>query len=145
MDELDRHIISALRKNSRSSYSEIGDAIGLSSSAVKRRVDRLVQRGIIRRFSVEVDPSVDDNSVEAYVELHCRGTVSPAELKRILQQIPEVVEAGTVSGDADALVHMRARDIQALEQAIERIRLAPNVDFTKSSIVLSPLVGRELN
>ena len=76
------------------------------------------------------------------MELHCRGTVAPQELKRLLSSVPEVVGAGTVSGDADAIVHMRARDIQALEEALERVRLAPNVEFTKSSIVLSELIDR---
>jgi DNA-binding Lrp family transcriptional regulator len=53
-----------------------------------------------------------------------------------------VVDAGTVSGSADAMVHMRSRDIASLEQALERVRIAPNVDHTRSSIVLSKLIHR---
>lgn len=123
-------------------YGDIGSDVGLSASAVKRRVDRLVERGIIRGFTVEVDPVVDGLAVEAYVELYCQGTVSPSDLKRILAGIPEIISAGTVSGDADAMVHMRATDIQALEDAIERIRVAHNVTHTKSTIVLSSLIDR---
>ena len=81
-------------------------------------------------------------STEAYVELFCRGTVAPDELQRILQGVPEVVYAGTVTGSADAIVHMRARDIASLEDALERVRIAPNVDHTRSAIVLSRLVNR---
>jgi len=143
MDTLDRKIISHLRDNARANYQNIGHDIGLSPSAVKRRVDKLRQDGTIRRFTVDVDPAVDGLGVSAYVELHCRGTVSPHELKRLLDSVPEVVGAGTVSGEADAIVHMRATDIQALEEAIERVRLAPNVEFTKSSIVLSELIDRD--
>ena len=142
MDDLDRRIIASLRADSRANYQDIGDDIGLSASAVKRRVDKLRADGTIRRFTVDVDPAVDGLGVEAYVELRCRGTVAPQELKRLLSSVPEVVGAGTVSGDADAIVHMRARDIQALEEALERVRLAPNVEFTKSSIVLSELIDR---
>ena len=98
--------------------------------------------GTIRAFTIDLDPAVEGRSVEAYVELHCRGTVSPKELQRILSTVPEVVGAGTVSGDADAVVYMRAADIASLEEALERVRLAPNVEFTKSSIVLSPLIDR---
>lgn len=142
MDILDQKIIGALRAHSRTPYGEIGDAIGLSASAVKRRVDKLVAQGIIKGFTIEVDPVVDGLAVEAYVELYCRGTVAPKDLKRILSGVPEVVGAGTVSGEADAIVHMRARDIRALEDAMERVRIAPNVDHTKSAIVLSSLIDR---
>jgi DNA-binding Lrp family transcriptional regulator len=142
VDSLDYGIIDRLRLNARAGYGEIGDVIGLSASAVKRRVDRLVATGIIRSFTVQVDPAVDGLSTEAYVELFCRGTVAPDELKRILSNIAEVVDAGTVTGSADAIVHMRSRDIPSLELALERLRLAPNVDHTRSAIVLSRLIHR---
>jgi DNA-binding Lrp family transcriptional regulator len=47
-----------------------------------------------------------------------------------------------VTGTADAIVHMRARDIASLEIALEKLRLAPNVDHTRSAIVLSKLIQR---
>jgi DNA-binding Lrp family transcriptional regulator len=60
----------------------------------------------------------------------------------MLSGIPEVVDAGTVTGSADAIVHIRSRDIPSLEDALERVRLAPNVDHTRSAIVLSRLIHR---
>ncbi|MDJ0333603.1 Lrp/AsnC family transcriptional regulator [Salinibacterium sp. G-O1] len=143
MDNLDYGIIDLLRLNARAGYGDIGDVIGLSASAVKRRVDRLVADGVIRSFTIQVDPAVDGLATEAYVELFCRGTVAPDELKQILSSIPEVVDAGTITGSADAIVHMRSRDIASLEVALERLRLAPNVDHTRSAIVLSRLVHRQ--
>ncbi len=142
MDAIDHHLLELLRRDSRQPFAQIGALVGLSASAVKRRVDKLVDEGTIRQFTIDVDPAVEGRSVEAYVELHCRGTVAPKELQRILSTVPEVVGSGTVSGDADAIVHMRASNITALEEALEKVRLAPNVEFTKSSIVLSPLIDR---
>ena len=142
MDSLDYGIIDQLRINARAGYGDIGDVIGLSASAVKRRVDRLVADGVIRGFTIQVDPAVEGLSTEAYVELFCRGTVAPDELRRILSGIPDVVDAGTVTGSADAIVHMRSRDIASLELALERVRVAPNVDHTRSAIVLSRLISR---
>ena len=139
MDNLDRAILDLLRQNARAGYGDIGSSVGLSASAVKRRVDRLVADGVIRSFTIQVDPTVDGMSTEAYVELFCRGTVAPDELQRILQGVPEVVYAGTVTGSADAIVHMRARDITSLEDALERVRIAPNVDHTRSAIVLAQM------
>jgi len=97
---------------------------------------------VIRGFTIQVDPAVDGLGTEAYVELFCRGTVAPEELRRILAGVPEVVDAGTVTGSADAIVHMRSRDIPSLELALERVRVAPNVDHTRSAIVLSKLIHR---
>ncbi len=104
MDNLDHRIIDLLRQNGRAGYGDIGGTVGLSASAVKRRVDRLVADGVIRGFTIQGDPAVDGLSTEAYVELFCRGTVAPDELRRILQGVAEVVDAGTVTGDADAIV-----------------------------------------
>ena len=142
MDNLDYGIIDHLRQDARTGYGDIGAGIGLSASAVKRRVDRLVADGVIRGFTIQVDPAVDGMATEAYVELFCRGTVAPDELRRILSGIPEVFDAGTVTGSADAIVHMRSRDIASLEAALERVRIAPNVDHTRSAIVLSKLIQR---
>jgi DNA-binding Lrp family transcriptional regulator len=142
MDNLDRGILDLLRQNARAGYGDIGSVVGLSASAVKRRVDRLVADGVIRGFTIQVDPAIDGMSTEAYVELFCRGTVAPDELLRILSGVPEVVDAGTVTGSADAIVHIRARDIPGLEAALEKVRLAPNVDHTRSAIVLTRLIHR---
>jgi DNA-binding Lrp family transcriptional regulator len=142
VDNIDQRILELLRVNARSAYGDIGAIVGLSASAVKRRVDRLVATGVIRAFTIQVDPEVEGQGTEAYVELFCRGTVAPAELKRILSAVPEVIDAGTVTGSADAIVRMRSRDIPSLEDALERVRIAPNVDHTRSAIVLSTLVHR---
>jgi DNA-binding Lrp family transcriptional regulator len=142
VDNLDRSILDLLRQNSRAGYGDIGSVVGLSASAVKRRVDRLAADGVIRGFTIQVDPTVDGMGTEAYVELFCRGTVAPDELLRILSAVPEVVDAGTVTGSADAIVHIRSRDIPSLEAALEKVRLAPNVDHTRSAIVLSRLIHR---
>ena len=142
MDPLDQSIVSCLLRDARATYNEIGSEVGLSAPAVKRRVDRLRASGAIRGFTVLVDPAVLGWTTEAYVEIYCKGTVAPEALKRSLEAVPEIVGACTVSGSADALVHMLASDIKQLERAIERVRDEPNVDHTQSTIVLSRLVDR---
>lgn len=142
MDDLDRRIVACLSRDARATYAEIGAEVNLSAPAVKRRVDRLVGTGAIRGFTALVDPAVLGWQTEAYVEIYCKGTVSPADLRRSLSDVPEVVGACTVSGSADALVHVLASDVRHLEQALERIRDEPNVDHTVSVIVLSRLIDR---
>ncbi len=142
VDELDRSIIEALKENARAPYGEIGARVGLSASAVKRRIDRLVESGVIRAFTVQLDPAVDGRATEAYVELFCRGNVTPDNLRRVLSAVPEVVGAVTVTGEADALAHIRSADMPSLERALERVRHTAIVDHTRSAIVLSRLIER---
>lgn len=145
MDDLDQRIVAVLLRDGRATYAEIGNEVGLSAPAIKRRVDRLRASGAIRGFTALVDPAALGWTTEAYVEVYCRGTVSPEELRQGLQRVPEVVGACTVTGSADALVHMLAADVRQLEQAMERIRDEPGVDHTKSVIVLSRLIDRGPN
>jgi DNA-binding Lrp family transcriptional regulator len=141
-DELDRQIVAALIDDARSSYADVGAQVGLSAPAVKRRVDRLRASGAITGFSARVDPSALGWSTEAYVELFCRGRTSPAEIAAAVGKHPEVIDACTVTGEADALLHIRAADMGHFEQVVERIGAEPLVVRTRSVIVLSRLVNR---
>jgi DNA-binding Lrp family transcriptional regulator len=139
---MDQQIVAWLSRDARSSYRIIGDAIGLSAPAVKRRVDRLLDSGVIERFSAVIDPRALGWSTECFVELFCEGRTPPGVIATVLSRYPEVVGAYTITGDPDALVHMRASDTAHLESTLERIRSEPFVVRTRSVIVLSKLLER---
>src|SRR5215470_10074283 len=141
-DELDGRIVAVLVGNARATYAEVGAKVGLSAPAVKRRVDRLLASGAITGFAAQVDHSALGWTTEAYVELFCRGRTSPGEIAAAVGKYPEVIDACTVTGEADALVHIRAADIRHFEQVVERIGAEPFVVRTRSVIVLSRLVHR---
>jgi DNA-binding Lrp family transcriptional regulator len=140
IDDIDQQIIALLQENARYSYSEIGSRVALSAPAVKRRVDRLRAGKVIRGFTAVVDPVAIGWTTEAFVELFCTGRTSPSQLSAVAKRHPAVVGLFTVSGEADALVHLRAADIAGLEQALERLRAEPFVTSTRSMIVLSRLL-----
>lgn len=142
LDDLDRRIVACLLEDARLSFAQIGARIGLSAPAVKRRVDRMRHDGVITGYAAVVDPAALGWTTEAFVELFCAGRTSPAEIYASIRRHPEVVAAYTVTGEANALVHLRAHDIQGLEEALERLRNEPNIVQTKTSIVLSRLLGR---
>ncbi len=141
-DDLDQRIVAALVDDARATYAEVGAQVGLSAPAVKRRVDRLLASGAITGFAAQVDHSALGWTTEAYVELFCRGRTSPAEIAAAVGKHPEVIDACTVTGEADALLHIRAADIRHFEQVVERIGAEPFVVRTRSVIVLSRLVHR---
>jgi DNA-binding Lrp family transcriptional regulator len=140
LDETDKAIIAVLTSDARSSFADIGQAVSLSAPAVKRRVDRLRAAGVIKGFTAIVDPAAIGWTTEAFIELFCTGRTTPAQIAAAARRHPEVVEAYTVSGEADALVHLRAADIRHLEQALERLRSESFVTSTRSMIVLTRLV-----
>jgi DNA-binding Lrp family transcriptional regulator len=140
IDGTDQRIIASLVADARTSYAEIGAVVSLSAPAVKRRVDRLRAAGVIRGYTAVIDPAAVGWTTEAFVELFCTGRTTPTQITLATRRHPEVVGAYTVSGEADALVHLRAADIAHLEQALERLRAEPFVTSTRSMIVLSRLV-----
>jgi DNA-binding Lrp family transcriptional regulator len=140
MDKLDERILAALSADARTSFAVIGADIGLSATAVKRRVDRLRAAGVIRKFTVQLDPDALGRTTEAFVEVYCRERTSPADILAAVRKLPEVVAAYTVTGDPDALVHLRTSSMRHLEEALERLRREPGVLRSRSTVVLSTLL-----
>jgi DNA-binding Lrp family transcriptional regulator len=141
-DDLDRKILAYVIDHGRAPYPEIGTHVGLSSPAVKRRLDRLVADGVIRGFSAVVDAELLGATTEAFVELHCRSRTNPADIAEMVAGEPDVVAAYTVTGDADALLHVRTANPTELEAIVERVRQHQNAERTKTTIVLSRVVQR---
>ena len=74
------------------------------------------------------------------IELFCRGKTGPEHILSMVSGIPEVMAAYTVTGDADALIHVRCVSPADLEPVIERIRDHPSAERTRSVLVLSKLI-----
>ena len=139
LDDVDHKIIARLIENGRESFAALGQRIGLSTAATKRRVDRLRHDGVIRRFTVEIEPArwagTSRPSSSSTARAGCRRT----GCARWSRTIPEVVEAYTVTGEADGILLVRAADAAHLEKVLGTIRNHPGVSRTRSAIVLSHL------
>ena len=142
MDEIDRLLLTRLLADGRESYAELGKAVGLSLSATKRRVDRLVATGAIRGFTALLDPAATGWALSASVEVFTTGTVPVERMQRDLTGIPEVVSAHTVSGGADTLLRVVAADARHLEKVVRRLRDLPYVHQTNTVLLLSDLLTR---
>lgn len=142
LDRVDEQIIVLLVDDARRSFADIGARVGLSASAARRRVDRLREGGAITGFTVRLDPGALGWTIEGYVELYCRMRTPPATIRAAVKRFPEVVDASTVSGEADAVLRILAADMRHFEQVLEQIGAEPFVARTKSVLVLSPLIRR---
>ena len=142
LGDLDRKILALLQRDGRRSFADIGREVGLSTPAVKRRVDRMEEAGVIRGYAAVVDPSRLGLGFEAIAEVYCADRTAPHDVLASVEGIPEVVSAVTVSGEPDAVLRVQVDDIRHLERLIETLRRRPNVVRTRTMIVLSVLVDR---
>ena len=142
LDTIDERIISCLVDDARASYAPIGGRVNLSAPAVKRRVDRLRQAGVIRGFTAVVDSSAMGWTTEAFVEVFCVDGSSAADIHNALARHPEVVDLCTVTGRPDAIARVVTANVVHLDEVLQRIRREPSVRQTQSAVVLSRLVAR---
>jgi DNA-binding Lrp family transcriptional regulator len=142
MDEVDRRILALLVEDGRRTYDDLAKHVALSAPAAKRRVDRLRERGVLRGFTAVVDPGALGASTEALIELfYAPGTLLD-RVAESLAALPEVVEAWSVTGEADAIARVRTRDNADLERLIMELQRDGHVVRTRSQVVMSPLVRR---
>jgi DNA-binding Lrp family transcriptional regulator len=142
LDAIDRRILALLRENAKLTFAQVGSDVGLSSTAVKRRVDRLQRDGVIAGYGARIDPHAFGAGIEALIEIYCSDRTAPADVGRSLAGLDEIVSAFTVSGEADAVVRVRVESIASLEHFVEQLRRDPNIVRTKTLIVLSTLIDR---
>lgn len=141
MDTIDRKILALLVEDGRRTLDGIGGHVGLSASAVKRRVDRLRAAGALRGFTAVVDHAALGSGTEALLELFFAPGVLLEEVGATLRGHPEVVEAWSVTGEPDAIARVRTRDNADLERLITDLQRDGRVVRTRSQVVLSALVG----
>jgi Lrp/AsnC family transcriptional regulator, leucine-responsive regulatory protein len=142
MDAFDREILALLVEDGRRTYDDIGRRVSLSAPAVKRRVDRLRGQGALRGFTAVIDHAALGDHTEALLELFFAPGTPLEQVGEILRAHPEVVEAWSVTGDADALARVRTRDNADLERLIMALQHDGLVQRTRSQVVLSRLIHR---
>lgn len=136
VDGTDLEIIDLLTRDGRRTLADIGKTVSLSAPAVKRRLDRLEQIGVITGYTATVDHAKLGRPIEAFTELRFAGSTTVANIKGIANDTPEVDSVHTIAGDPDALVHLRAKDLNDLARVIDQLRRSGKVTGTKTLIVL---------
>lgn len=142
MDATDRKILALLQEDGRRTFTEIGKRVRLSAPSVKRRVDRLRAQGALEGFTAIVDHGALGWHTEALVELFYRPGTTLDEVAKTLREHAEVVEAWSVTGEADAIARVRTEDNRDLERLIVDLQRNGLVERTRSQVVMSRLVSR---
>ena len=141
-DKLDFAILRVLREDSRKTLQEIRAVVGLSPTSCWTRIKKLESQGVIKRYTVDLDPAKlgyhDFVIVQVTLESHTDETLY--EFGRVLATIPEIQEAYLVSGDYDYYIRIAVRDTRDYERLLrEKLYKIPGIRHSKSSFVLRVL------
>jgi Lrp/AsnC family leucine-responsive transcriptional regulator len=136
IDSIDRGIVRVLTDDARATLAEIGDRVGLSAPAVKRRLDRLERDGVILGYTARIDHARLGNPIEAFTEVRFSGSARVDVIARIADDIPEVIEVLTLTGDPDALVRIRVAAVDDLKRVVDKLRGKGDITGTKTTVVL---------
>ena len=139
MDKFDARILSLLQNDGRLSWSRLAEEISLSASACQRRVEALVERGVIENFTVALNEEKLGHSVKAFVEVNIdRQHPELAEdFRRRVREHSQVQACHMISGTIDFMLEVVAEDLDSFGQFIDGDLLSmPAVKDASSSIVL---------
>lgn len=136
LDPTDRTILHLLAENARRTLGDIGQRVGLSAPAVKRRIDRLEAAGVILGYTTRLNHAKLGRPLEAFTELRFSGDARVDAIAGIADDIAEVEAVFTIAGDPDALAWIRVSDVHELKRVIDRLRNSGDVIGTKTLIVL---------
>jgi Lrp/AsnC family transcriptional regulator, leucine-responsive regulatory protein len=136
VEKIDRQILRLLTEDGRMSYTDLGKATGLSTSAVHQRVKRLEERGLIVGYGATVDHAKAGRPLTAFVSITPFDPAAADDYPERLSALPEIDSCWSVAGDQSYILKIRVATPADLEVLLARIRSVANV-ATRTTIVLS--------
>ncbi len=137
MDDLDREILGILRRDSRTPYTEIADQVGTSEGTVRNRVERLMDEGVIERFTV----ATRTGNVKAMIEVGVDVNVDTHAVADHMAEWPEVDFVWQVSGQEDVVLVVDCADTEGVNELITQAREREEVVSTKTRLILDERLG----
>ncbi len=137
MDDLDRRILELLRRDARTPYTEIADEVGTSEGTVRNRVERLVDDGVIERFTI----STRTGNIKAMIEVSVAVDVDTTRVSERMAEWEEVDFVWQVSGEEDVVLVVDAADTSAVNDLITQARELDDVKSTKTRLILDERLG----
>ena len=133
LDEKDLIILDMLKRNSRTPYSEIAEKLGISKTAVKKRINRLVEMGIIKKFTIEYEVKT---TIQAIVLIKILPGYDVPTVASEIAKNSMAENVYEVTGDYDIVVVARTHDVASINVLIDSMRRTRGVASTNTLIVL---------
>jgi Lrp/AsnC family transcriptional regulator of lysine biosynthesis len=133
LDDIDSAILDILVKDARTPYTAIARKVGLSEAGVRKRIDRLVKMGVIRRFTIEVSrPAV----VKAITLITAETSADTSEVSRAVRSVNGVEKVYEVTGVYDVVAVISSSNISEVNRCIDELRRVKGVRSTNTMMVL---------
>lgn len=136
LDERDLRILSALQRDARATFAEVGRQAGLAPSSVHDRVRKLERAGVILGYGARIDPAAVGLFVTALVSVMPLDPRQPDDLPDRVREFPEVEACHSVAGDESYILKVRTGTTSDLEDFLRRLREKAGVQ-TRTTVVLS--------
>ena len=133
IDEIDEKLIKLLKEDGRMPYSRLANALGISESAVRKRISKLRRLGIIKKFTIEYELS---NEVKAVILVKTQPPRPVPEISKEIIKLNGVEYVYEITGENDILALVRVKSINEVNKCIDNIRSIPGVASTNTMIVL---------
>ncbi|WP_189697943.1 Lrp/AsnC family transcriptional regulator [Streptomyces chromofuscus] len=138
MDDLDSEILGVLREDARISYRDLGVRVGLSANAAADRVRRMRREGVIRGFTILIDPAAAGarQGLVVFIDITLRLDTTNEEFEDAVRRFPGITEVVHVTGAHDYLVRAHAADPAALDTLLRRLKREAGVAQSSTRIAL---------
>ncbi len=136
MDDVDRRIISILRRNGRASFASIGAEVGLSPHGTADRVRRLERAGAITGYTATIDLGSVGRGLDAFVDVRLLPSTDPDGFERQVAKLPAVRELAFLTGRFDYQLRLACRDADDLDRTVRAIRRDAGAAATETRIVM---------
>ncbi len=139
LDDINRKILSLLQKDGRMKRQDVAKEVGLSTPAVSERMNKLLERGIIQRYTAVVNPKAVQKEVTVFITIGVERANNNENFEQKIQNTPDILECHAITGVASHLLKVRVSDISALNDLINEIKQWKGVTSIESNVVLSTL------
>jgi Lrp/AsnC family leucine-responsive transcriptional regulator len=133
----DARILEILQRDGRRPYADLGAEVGMSGPSAHERVKKLESRGVIRGYAANVDPAAVGFGILAFSWITQAPGTAATDLTDDLAAIPEIEECHHITGEADYLIKVRARDTHDLERVLRLVQATRHVFTTETDVVFS--------
>ncbi|MHA1338587.1 MAG: Lrp/AsnC family transcriptional regulator [Promethearchaeota archaeon] len=135
LDEINRKILAILKKNARKPYKDIAEMLGVSESTVRKRVKILVESGVIKRFTIDINPMFPRQNITAFITL----VPKEGKMNEVIQMVKNAThcsEAFCLSGKMGILMITGAENISEIDALVESYRVYPYIEEVTVGISL---------
>jgi Lrp/AsnC family transcriptional regulator, leucine-responsive regulatory protein len=133
----DARILEVLQRDGRRPYADLGADVGMSGPSAHERVKKLEARGVITGYAALVDPAAVGLGIVGFSWITQAPGTAAIDLTDDFAAIPEIEECYHISGEADYLLKIRARDTAHFERVLRLVQGTRHVFTTQTDIVLS--------